>query len=30
MQRNERDHERLDVTAAIRGGDIEQAMEGEC
>ena len=29
MKRNDRDHLRLDVTAAIRGGDPEQAMEGE-
>ena len=29
MPRKERDHQRLDVAAAIRGGDIEQAMEGE-
>ncbi len=29
MPRKERDSQRLDVAAAIRGGDIEQAMEGE-
>jgi hypothetical protein len=29
MKRNDRDHLRLDVAAAIRGGDPEQAMEGE-
>ncbi len=29
MQRDQQDHQRLDVAAAIRGGDTEQAMEAE-
>ena len=29
MPGEETDHRRLDVAAAIRGGDVEQAMEGE-